>query len=219
MGNGTNFPSGLSHRYGQSAGTSPGTTDEDAPLVSACQKGDIDSYEALVKKYEKKMFNIAFRITGNYEDACEVVQDAFVAAYRSIRAFRGTSRFSTWLTSILINHAKNRLRQIKTRRSREACSIDDPVTTADGEVTPDPPSREASVLDDLEKRETQKKVQDCINALQPEFREVIVLRDLQGFSYEEMCETLKVREGTVKSRLFRARDAIKECLKKIMGTL
>jgi RNA polymerase sigma-70 factor (ECF subfamily) len=83
----------------------------------------------------------------------------------------------------------------------------------------DPPSKEPSVLDMLEQRDVQGRVQDCIKALDPEHREVIVLRDLQDFSYEEISGMLKMREGTVKSRLFRAREAIKDCLKKVMGEL
>ena len=83
----------------------------------------------------------------------------------------------------------------------------------------DPPSKGPSVLDRLEARDERKKVQECISALEPEFREVIILRDMQDFSYEEIGSLLKVREGTVKSRLFRAREAVKDCLKRAMGTL
>jgi RNA polymerase sigma-70 factor, ECF subfamily len=83
----------------------------------------------------------------------------------------------------------------------------------------DPPSGEPSVLDRLEKQDVRNRVQDCIKALEPDFREILVLRDLQDFSYEEIGDMLRVREGTVKSRLFRAREMIKECLKRFMGEL
>jgi RNA polymerase sigma-70 factor (ECF subfamily) len=84
---------------------------------------------------------------------------------------------------------------------------------------PDPPSGEPSVLDRMEKRDVQAKVQNCIKALEPDFREVLVLRDMQDFSYEEIGNMLKVAAGTVKSRLFRARESVKDCLKKSMGEL
>ncbi len=195
------------------------SSDEDHDLVSLCIKGDLDAFESLVKKYEKKMFNVSYRIAGNYEDASEIVQDAFVSAYRSIKNFRGQARFLTWLTAITINLSKNRLKQLKARRAHEPMSVDEPVQTDDGQVAADPPSNEPTVLDRMERQDVQRKVRNCIEALEPEFREVIVLRDMQDFSYEEITNTLKVREGTVKSRLFRARETVKDCLKRAMGEL
>ena len=82
--------------------------DEDAALVASWRRGELSSFEALVRKYQKRMLNIAFRITDDYEDACEVTQDAFVAAFKGIESFRGAARFSTWLTSITLNLSRNR---------------------------------------------------------------------------------------------------------------
>lgn len=165
------------------------------------------------------MLNVSFRLINDYDDACEVVQDAFVSAYKSIKKFRGEAKFSTWLTTITINLSKNRLKQLKSRKGHEAFSLDEPIQTIDGEMTVDPPSKELSVLDHMEKREVQIRVQDCIKALDADFREVLILRDMQEFSYDEIGTMLKLREGTVKSRLFRARDMVKECLKKAMVSL
>ncbi len=194
------------------------TTDRDAELAASCIKGDLDAFETLVSRYQKRTFNIAYRMTGSFEEASEIVQDAFLAAYRGLKSFRGRAKFSTWLTAITVNHSKTRLERLKARKAREPLSLDDPVLTDDGEVAPDPLSNEPSVLDLMERRDVQKKVQDCVEALEPEFREVIVLRDMQDCSYEEIAGMLKLRAGTVKSRLFRAREAIKECLKKMLGT-
>jgi len=191
--------------------------DDDAGLVALSQTGDLAAFEQLVKKHQKKMFNIAFRIAGDHDDASEIVQDAFVAAFRNIGKFRGASRFTTWLTTITINQARNRLKQVRSRRSHEVNSLDDPIETGDGRVYADPPSKAASVLDELEQRDLREKVQDCIRALPPDFREVIVLRDLQEFSYDEIGVMLSVAAGTVKSRLFRARDSVRECLKLAFG--
>ncbi len=193
--------------------------DEDADQVSSCKKGDLAAFEQLVRKYEKKMFNIAFRVTGNYEDAGEIVQDAFVSAYRGMATFRGAARFSTWLTSITLNLAKNRLKRVREIRKHEPFSLDDPLPTVDGGLKQDLPSTDPPVHELLEKRDDQLKVQHCLNTLEPDFKEVLVLRDLQDFSYEEISDILKVPIGTVKSRLFRAREAVKDCLKRAMGDL
>ncbi len=193
--------------------------DDDAGLVAFTQEGDLEAFELLVRKHQKRMLNIALRLVDDYEEACEVVQDAFVSAHKNIKAFRGDSKFTTWLTAITVNLSKNRLRQVKSRRGHEAFSIDDPVRTEEGQIAADPPSNEPSVLDRLEKKDIQKRVQDCIKALEPDFREVLVLRDMQDFSYDEIAGMVKVREGTVKSRLFRAREMVKDCLKRVMGTL
>ena len=193
--------------------------DSDAGLVTSSQQGDLSAFEALVTKYQKRMLNIAFRFLGDHDDACEVVQDAFVSAYRNLKGFRAEAKFSTWLSAITMNLSRNRLKRMKLHQARVPVSLDTPIRTDDGEVMPDPPSGEPSVLDRMEKRDVQAKVQDCIKALEPDFREVLVLRDMQDFSYEEIGGMLKVAAGTVKSRLFRARESVKDCLKKSMGEL
>ena len=195
------------------------TGDDDYQLVVSCQKGDVQAFEALVEKYQKRMLNIAYRMIGDYEEACEVVQDAFLSAYRAIRKFRGEARFSTWLFSIVTNTSKNRLKQRKTQLRREGPSIDDPVVNEDGESPREFPTQEPSLLEKLEKKEVQAKVQKCIEGLEEEYREVLVLRDIQGFSYDEIRDILKIPDGTVKSRLSRARDALKDSLKRVLGDL
>jgi len=193
--------------------------DEDAELVSFCKKGNVDAFEFLVRKYQKKMLNIAYRMTGSYEDACEIVQDAFVSAYKAIRHFEEKARFSTWLCTIVMNLSRNRLSQLKIQRNHEAFSIDDPVDSDDVELRRQPVSNEPTVLQRLEQRDVQRAVQGCIDSLDNDFKEVIVLRDVQGFSYDEISDMLKLQEGTVKSRLFRARETLRDCLKKVMGDL
>jgi RNA polymerase sigma-70 factor (ECF subfamily) len=193
------------------------TTDEDYEFVSLCKKGDVDAFEVLVKNHQKRMLNIAYRMVGNYEDACDIVQDAFISAYRNLKSFKGKAKFSTWLYTIVINLSKNRLKQLKTQLHREKFSIDDPVLTNDGQIRGELASREPSALESLERRNIQQKVQECINSLDEDFREVLILRDIQGFSYDEINDLLKIPEGTVKSRLFRARETLKDCLKKVIG--
>lgn len=198
-------------------GKNQSVADEDSRLVALCRKGNLNAFESLVRKHEKNMLNIAYRMIGNYEEACEVVQDAFISAYKGIKNFEEKAKFSTWLCAIVINLSKNRLKQLKSQLYYERFSIDDPVPTGDAQIKVEPVSNEPSVIERLEKKETQQRVQTCINSLEDELREAIVLRDIQGFSYDEISDILKIPEGTVKSRLSRARDALKNCLRKVMG--
>jgi RNA polymerase sigma-70 factor, ECF subfamily len=193
------------------------SADDDYELVSRCKKGDLDAFEVLVIKHQRKMFNTAFRMVGNYEDACEIVQDAFFSAYRAIQQFEGRSSFSTWLCSIVINTSRNRIQQIKSASRHEQFSLDDPVSTENGSIRIELASDCPSAMDKLEQKDIQAGVQKCINTLETEFREVLILRDIQGFSYYEISDMLRVAQGTVKSRLFRAREYMKKCLLKALG--
>jgi RNA polymerase sigma-70 factor (ECF subfamily) len=195
------------------------TMDEDSRLVSLCQKGDLGAFEELVKRHEKQLLNIAYRIIGDYEEACDVVQEAFVSAYKNIRSFKGMSKFSTWLSVIVINLSKKHLKQLRTQRSREPVSIDEPIYRGDDQMMVDPPSGNPNADEILEREEIQKKVQLCLDRLDNEFREVVVLRDIQGFSYEDISGMLNIAEGTVKSRLSRARVFLKKCLKGFKGVI
>ncbi|MDH5203283.1 MAG: sigma-70 family RNA polymerase sigma factor, partial [Nitrospirota bacterium] len=166
------------------------TTDEDYEFVSLCKEGDVDAFEVLVRKHQKRMLNIAYRMIGNYEEACDVVQDAFISAYRSIKSFKGKAKFSTWLYTIVMNLSKNRLKQLRTQLHREKFSIDNPVLTNNGQIRGELASIGPSALESLERRDVQQKVQECINSLDEEFREVLILRDIQGFSYDEISDVL-----------------------------
>jgi len=193
--------------------------DDDNHYVSLCQGGDINAFQVLVERYQKKMLNTAYRITGDYEEACETVQEAFLSAFKAIKKFRGEAAFSTWLTGITMNHARNRLKKMRSHSHHEGVSIDDPIETETGQIFYDHPSQEEPIIEQLEKKELQAKVQECIGTLDDEFREVLVLRDMQEFSYDEIHAILNIPEGTIKSRLFRAREALKNCLKKVIGDL
>jgi len=195
------------------------SADEDANLVSLCKKGNVDAFEVLVLKHQKMMINIAYRMIGNYEDACEIVQDAFISAYKGIKNFEEKAKFSTWLYTIVVNLSKNRLKQTKTQQYYEGSSIDAPTVTDKNQINADPASDEPSILEKLVRKDVQQSIQECINSLNSEFKGVIILRDMQGFSYDEISDMLRISEGTVKSRLFRARYALKDCLKKVMGIL
>ena len=191
--------------------------DDDYELVSLCKKGDIEAFEALVIKHQKKMFNIAFRMVNNYEDACEIVQDAFFSAYKGMQSFEKRSSFQTWLCTIVINTSRNRLQQIRTKLSHEQFSLDVPLLTNSSSIKFELASDCPSAAEQLEKKEMQARVQGCIKTLDTDFKEVLILRDIQGFSYDEISDMLSIAQGTVKSRLFRAREHMKKCLLKVFG--
>ncbi len=193
--------------------------DDDNELVLLSRNGDLDAFEKLVNKYQKKMLNIAYRMTGCYDDACDIVQDAFIAAYKDIKNFEGRSSFSTWLYSITVNFSRNRLKKIKSESNIKTLSTICSAGAEDGRINMDVESNEPSALEAFEKKEVQQKVQDCINMLEDDYKTVIVLRDIQGFSYSEISDILKIAEGTVKSKIFRAREIFKNSLKKIIGDL
>ncbi|MDB4894064.1 MAG: polymerase ECF-type sigma factor [Firmicutes bacterium] len=181
----------------------------DELLVERAKRGDVQAFEQLISQYEKKVFNTAYRLTGNYEDAADVAQEAFLRAYSSIPEFRGDSSFATWLFRIVHNACLDELRKRKRQR---ATSLDETVAGEDGEM-----DRQLAVADAsdgpeqaLERVEVQRTVQESISALDEEYRLVVVMRDIQGYSYNEIADALGINLGTVKSRLNRARNALKE---------
>lgn len=188
--------------------------DEDAPLVERCRGGDSATFEVLVERHQKRMYTIALRMLDDAADAADVVQEAFLAAYRSLSGFRSQARFSTWLTGIVMNYSRNRLKQRAARRRREAGSLDAPADCGGiGETACGCASADVR----LERKEVEERVQRCIAGLEDDQREVLILRDIHEYSYEEIGGMLDLPDGTVKSRLFRARLSLKDCLKRLLG--
>lgn len=182
---------------------------EDESILAACRRGEISAFEQLVLRHQKAMYNVAYRISGNEADAAEIVQEAFLSAWRKIKEFRGDSKLSTWLISITVNQARTRWQQNRQKSSRET-----PLEIGDDDGRPplQPASSEASPLELLEREQLGKILERCIKALDEAFREVMVLRDIREMAYDEVSAALGIREGTVKSRLFRAREAVRDCV-------
>ncbi len=192
-------------------------SDDDA-LVAASQRGDTEAFGALVEKYQKKILNVAYRMLGDYEEACETTQETFLSAFKAIGKFRGDAAFSTWLYSICMNHSRNRLKERLQTNAHSGPSLNDP-EAVEGALSSRAAGDDPLPDETLARKELQEKVQTCINRLDADHREVLVLRDVQGMSYEEIAAVLKISDGTVKSRLFRARDALRIQLAKVMGEL
>ena len=191
---------------------------DDIALAKASRAGNVVAFECLVRRHQRMLLNVAFRMTNVYEDSCDIVQDAFISAWRKLSDYRGEAKFSTWMTAIVMNLSRNRLQQLQLQAKRVAFSLNAPFPEGN-EMMPELPSGAQSVLSRMEEAELRQTLRRCIDALTPEFREVIVLRDMQEMSYEDVGEVLKVRAGTVKSRLSRARDAVKDCIRKRLGQL
>lgn len=180
----------------------------DELLVERAKRGNVEAFEQLIGQYEKKVYHVAFRLTGNHEDASDVAQEAFVRVYTSLPEFRGDSSFSTWLFRIVQNVCWDELRKRKRQR---LTSLDETVSGEDGEIAK---QIAADATDGpelaLERIETQRVIQESISELDEEYRIVVVMRDIQGYSYNEISDALGINLGTVKSRLNRARNALKE---------
>ncbi|MCX7748555.1 MAG: sigma-70 family RNA polymerase sigma factor [Clostridia bacterium] len=179
-------------------------------LLIKAKNGDIEAFEKLIGEYQKKVFNIAFRMVGNHDDASEIAQEVFLKVYKSLKSFKEEASFSTWIYRITTNVCLDELRK---KKNKKVISLDEEIKAQDGEmkrqVVDDSPTPEMAV----EGKIIRKAVSDSIKMLSEEHRIVIVMRDIQGFSYEEIAKVLKCPEGTIKSRINRARQSLREILK------
>lgn len=177
------------------------TVDE---LARAAAGGDEAAFGELVRLHEKKVYNLAFRMCGNPEDAADAAQEAFLAAWRGLPNFRGEAGFSTWLYRLASNAAIDHLR--RTKRQRAEASLDDEALRLD--AADDAPSPQARA----EGEELRAAVLSGLAQLSEDHRQVLTLRELQELSYEEIAAVLEIDLGTVKSRISRARSALRKIL-------
>jgi RNA polymerase sigma-70 factor (ECF subfamily) len=172
------------------------TEANDQILVRQCQDGDRRAFEILVDKYQKPLFNLALRMTRNYNDAEDIAQVTFLKAYENLASFDQKYKFFSWLYRIAVNESLNHVNQ---RKHAEELSDDMP---ADGQ----------SPEEQYDQDETSRRIQDALMQLKEEYRAVIVLKHLQGFSYDQISDILEIPETKVKSRLFTARLILKDVL-------
>jgi RNA polymerase sigma-70 factor, ECF subfamily len=190
--------------------------DEDERLVRECVRGNRDAFNALVEKYQRRIYNLAYRFVGDPEEANDLAQEIFTAAYENLKKFRGDSKFSTWLFQIGANRGKNRFKYLKRRGhfiNRGSSNLEEDSEGQPRELPDDGLNPENL----LAARQIQKIVQDAINELDPDHKEIVILRDIEGFSYDEIAKMLNLPEGTTKSRLHRARMVVKEKLEKALS--
>jgi len=190
----------------------PTHLDNEDVLVAEARAGNPESFATLINQYDRHIYRLALNITGNQEDAEDVMQDSFLKAYSNLGQFQGDSRFYTWLVRIAVNEALMKLRK---RRGASWVSLDEPVETDDRSLTP----REIEDWGEnpeqsYAKTELQDILGQAIEKLEPQFRTVFMLRDVEEFSTDETAKMLGLSVPAVKSRLLRARLRLRDLLNK-----
>ncbi len=196
----------------------PRASDADAPLVERVKLGDVKAFEMLVVKYQRRIERLIGRMVRDVDLVPDIAQETFIRAYRAMGQFRGDSAFYTWLYRIAVNTAKKALVELKR----------DPIVTESalaGRDEDDETSRVENELSDgetphavLASKEIASAVNAAIEALSDDLRQAITLREIEGLSYEEIAETMNCPIGTVRSRIFRAREAIALRLRPLLDT-
>lgn len=186
--------------------------DSDKQLVERVQKGDKRAFDLLVLKYQYKVHAIVSRFIRDFDEVGDVVQEAFIKAYRAIGNFRGDSQFYTWLYRIAVNTAKNYLVARNRRPPSSDVDVEDAEFYSGSEMLKDVDSPENLLYRD----ELQKVVTDAIEGLPEDMRTALSLREFDGLSYEEIATVMDCPVGTVRSRIFRAREAIDNRIKSLM---
>lgn len=181
----------------------------DDELVRRAQAGKTEAFEELVRRYERRVYNITYRMMGNPEDASEALQDTFLRAYRFIGKFQFKSKFYTWVYRIATNVCLTKLRK---RKSPVVMSLDAPI--GEHGLTLEIPDDQFSPQKVYEQRKLRRRLQEAVDALPEDYRTVVVLRDLEGLSNEEVGKVLNLSVPAVKSRLHRGRLVLREKLKK-----
>lgn len=188
------------------------------PFIEKLKRGDAAAFEKLVNERSGEIYGLLYRLTENAEEARDLTQETFLRAFQSINHFRGESDLRTWIYRIAINQARNRWRWWKRRRREATVSIDEPeigggrlglVATLKSPTARDP---EQHTL----QNERERALQKALSGLRRVYREAVVLRDIEGFAYEEIANTLNISVGTVKSRLARGRQELR---RKLEGSL
>ncbi len=188
----------------------------DQALVERTQRGERGAFDVLVLKYQGRVLNIVGRFVRDRSEAQDVTQEAFIKAYRAIGSFRGDSQFYTWLYRIAVNTAKNYLASQSRRPTDQmnSADIDDPESYSTPDILRNMDSPEALTLTE----EMQHTIARAIKELPDDLREAISLRELEGLSYDEIAQAMSCPIGTVRSRIFRAREAISRELNDLDGT-
>lgn len=179
----------------------------DEILIEKSKNGDLEAFELLVRRYESKVYTVAYRFLGNHADASDLAQETFLRLYQALPRFRGDSSFMTWLYHITANACRD---EIRRQQRYHVVSLDAETGNNGTQAISQVPSRAPSPEEAAEQKEFSEVVQLCLNNLSEEHRLVLVMREIQDMSYEEIANVLKCSLGTVKSRLSRARQVFKE---------
>ncbi len=184
---------------------------EEAGIISQALGGDQKAYASLVDKHRSAIFHIIKRIVHNDEIARDLVQETFMKAFASLASYRSEYRFSTWLYKIAANSSIDHLR----KKRIQALSLDRPIETADGTMELEVPDNSFNPERELVKKQQRFSIEEAIQSLPDKYREVIVYRHKDDKSYEEIADLLDIPVGTVKARIFRARELLKKKLRNV----
>ena len=181
------------------------TREQEREIIDRVLSGDTEAFEALVLEHQNKVYSLALRMVGNEEDARDMAQEAFIRAYGSLAGFRGDSKFSVWLYRLTSNICIDFLRSRgKKRTVSMTWAGDDGEDAGELEI----PDETWSPENQLERSLTRESVRRGLESLSPQYREILLLREINGLSYAEIAGALSLEEGTVKSRIFRARKKL-----------
>lgn len=189
---------------------------EDNKLIADFLKGNNASFDKIVLKYKDIVFNVSLRMLNNREDALDVSQDIFVKLYSSLKNFRQESKLSTYLYRMTVNFCKNKLIALSRKQKRYPFSIDTPISTKEGQMSREFAHKGPNPRDILDSKENKIIVEEALSLLKSEYKEILILKEIEGLKYEEITDVLSINIGTVKSRLNRARGALKEKLERIL---
>ena len=183
---------------------------EDSALVKAFQAGEKAAFDRLVLKHKDRLFNLCYWFLGDYQEANDSAQEAFIRAYRSLNKFRSESTFSTWLYRIAVTTCKNRLKSLEYRLRKKMVWLDGPGKSEGSNPPIDIEDESHSPVIELERKERMALIRKAVDSLPSEQKTVVVLRDIDGLSYEEIASIAGLNLGTVKSRLARARLGLRK---------
>ncbi len=183
-------------------------------LLRRLRDRDERAFRELIQGHRDRVYNITFRMLGNRAEAEDVAQEVFITVFKTIETFREESKFSTWLYRVTVNHCKNRIKYLARRHDRDRDELDESSNGHNGAIGSPPPAAPDRAL---EGAQMEKLLQEAIGNLDDDHRVVVVLRDVEDLSIEEICEITGLPDGTVKSRLHRARLALRKKLQRHVG--
>jgi len=183
--------------------------DPDQEALEACRRGDRGAFDVLVERHHRRVFRLSMRFLGDEEAALDASQETFLKAWKALARFQGGSRFTTWLTRIAINQCRNELRRRGTLKHGRLRSLDEPSRSGEGSQADQVSAPERGAWEDAQGRELRELFEGVLQGLDPTDREVLLLKEVEGLSYEAMAEVLDLPVGTVRSRLHRARAELR----------
>lgn len=190
----------------------PATRDPDQQVLEACRRGDEGAFDLLVERHHRRIFRVCVRLLGEEDAALDAAQEAFVKAWRALARFEGGSLFTTWLTRIAINQCRNEQRRRGTLKHGRPLSLDAPAPGSDLPRSALLASAGATAHDGASTHELAEALHAVLRELESDDREVLLLREVEGLSYEDVAEVLDIPVGTVRSRLHRARAEVRRRL-------